>query len=126
MKFVKSLTAFAVMSPLLGFILVSRGATSARKSCAKSFAERVAKTDPAMVGALLTMTTDNLQHVESHLLLLGRKIRENGWQRFSSMNGRLTAPRGKAPTMSRRDIADYLGLSLETVSRALSEFKRKG
>ena len=30
--------------------------------------ERVAKTDPAMVRSLLTMTTDNLQHVENHML----------------------------------------------------------
>ncbi len=35
--------------------------------------ERVAKTDPALVRSLLTMTTHNLQHVENQLLLLGRK-----------------------------------------------------
>src|SRR5215210_690031 len=33
--------------------------------------EREAKTDPAIVRSLLKMTTDNLQHVENHLLLLG-------------------------------------------------------
>ena len=89
--------------------------------------ERVAKTDPAMVRSLLTMTTDNLQHVENHMLLLGRK---NSQERVAAflleMNGRLTAAGVMALPMSRRDIADYLGLTLETVSRALSEFQRKG
>ena len=42
------------------------------------------------------------------------------------MNGRLTAAGIMSLLMSRRDIADYLGLTIETVSRALSKFKRKG
>jgi CRP/FNR family transcriptional regulator, nitrogen fixation regulation protein len=89
--------------------------------------EHVAKTDPAVARSLLTMTTDNLQHVENHMLLLGRK---NSQERVAAflleMNGRVTAPGVMALPMSRRDIADYLGLTLETVSRALSDFKRRG
>ena len=89
--------------------------------------ERAAKNDPAMVRALLTITTDNLEHVENRVLLLGRKnSRERVAAFLLEMNGRLTAPGGMALPMSRRDIADYLGLTLETVSRALSEFKRNG
>ena len=88
--------------------------------------ERVAKTDPAMVRSLLTMTTDNLQHVENHLLLLGRQTaRERVAAFLLEMNGRLTAGVMALP-MTRRDIADYLGLAIETVSRALSAFQRKG
>ena len=89
--------------------------------------ERVAKNDPAMVRSLLTLTTDNLHHVETHLLLLGRK---NAPERVAAflleMNGRLRAAAIIALPMDRRDIADYLGLTIETVSRALSAFQRKG
>src|SRR4029079_8361074 len=45
---------------------------------------RPTKTEPAMVRSLLTMTTANLQHVENHILLLGRNTAENAWQRFLS------------------------------------------
>ena len=52
MQFVKSLTALAVMSPLLGFILVFRRTISARKSCAKSFANRIGHWTVAVFFAL--------------------------------------------------------------------------
>ena len=42
------------------------------------------------------------------------------------MNGRVTVEGVIALPMDRRDIADCLGLTLETVSRVLSEFQRKG
>ena len=79
-----------------------------------------------MVRALLTLTTDNLQHVENHVLLLGRKTAEERVAAFLlEMNSRLTATEGMALPMERRDIADYLGLTLETVSRVLSNFNRR-
>jgi CRP/FNR family nitrogen fixation transcriptional regulator len=42
------------------------------------------------------------------------------------MNGRLTEPDVMALPMTRRDISDYLGLTIETVSRSLTALKRKG
>ena len=74
--------------------------------------ERVAKTDPRSFKALLTMTTDNLQHVENHMLLLGRKTSQERVAAFLlEMNGRMKEPGCMALPMSRRDIADYLGLT---------------
>jgi CRP/FNR family nitrogen fixation transcriptional regulator len=89
--------------------------------------ERHAKNDPAMVRYLLNLTTNNLQHVENHLLLLGRKSALERVAAFLvEMNSRLTAPDVMVLPMTRRDISDYLGLTVETVSRALSAFQRKG
>ena len=89
--------------------------------------DRVAKTDFAIVRSLLNMTTDNLQHAENHMLLLGRKTSLERVAAFLlEMDRRLLAAGVMALPMSRRDIADYLGLTLETVSRAISELHRKG
>jgi CRP/FNR family transcriptional regulator, nitrogen fixation regulation protein len=89
--------------------------------------EREAKNDPAMVRNLLNLTANNLQHVENHLLLLGRKsARERVAAFLVEMNCRLTKPDIIALPMNRRDIADYLGLTIETVSRAISAYQRKG
>src|SRR3954468_16058004 len=83
--------------------------------------ELVAETDVVVARNLLSMTTSNLRHAEDHMLLLGRKTSLERVATFLlEMDKRSTAAGVLALPMCRRDIADYLGLTLETVSRALS------
>ena len=89
--------------------------------------ERVAEADVRIAHDLLYMTTDNLQHAEDHMLLLGRKTSLERVVAFLlEMDRRLSAANIMALPMCRRDIADYLGLTLETVSRALSRLHESG
>ncbi|WP_128929400.1 helix-turn-helix domain-containing protein [Bradyrhizobium guangxiense] len=89
--------------------------------------ENVAESDAMVARNLLSMTTSNLQHAEDHMLLLGRKTSLERVAAFLlEMDKRLTAASVMALPMSRRDIADYLGLTLETVSRALSRLHELG
>jgi CRP/FNR family transcriptional regulator, nitrogen fixation regulation protein len=89
--------------------------------------ERVAEADVGIAHDLLYMTNDNLQHAEDHMLLLGRKTSLERVVAFLlEMDRRLTAAGIMVLPMCRRDIADYLGLTLETVSRALSKLHEDG
>jgi len=86
-----------------------------------------AVSDPVVAASLLTMTTSNLQHAENHILLLGRK---NSMERVAAflveMDKRMALTTVLSLPMLRRDIADYLGLTIETVSRALSRLHGAG
>jgi CRP/FNR family nitrogen fixation transcriptional regulator len=87
----------------------------------------VAENDATVARDLLNMTATNLRHAEDHMLLLGRKTSLERVAAFLlEMDSRLTAAGVMALPMCRRDIADYLGLTLETVSRALSILHDKG
>jgi CRP/FNR family nitrogen fixation transcriptional regulator len=73
------------------------------------------------------MTANDLRHAEDHMLLLGRKTALERVATFLlEMDRRLAKAGMMALPMCRRDIGDYLGLTLETVSRALSELNDKG
>jgi len=72
------------------------------------------------------LITKNLEHAENHLLLLGRQTALEKVAAFLlEMDGRLEQPEVMGLPMGRRDIADYLGLTLETVSRALSALREE-
>jgi CRP/FNR family transcriptional regulator, nitrogen fixation regulation protein len=89
--------------------------------------EQLAEADTLLARDLLSMTTSNLQHAENHMLLLGRKTSLERVAAFLLEMDRRLGPTGAmALPMYRRDIADYLGLTLETVSRALSCLHEKG
>jgi CRP/FNR family nitrogen fixation transcriptional regulator len=89
--------------------------------------ESVAERDVLVANDLLCLTTNNLQHAEEHMLLLGRKTALERVAAFLlEMDRRLTGADIIVLPMCRRDIADYLGLTLETVSRALSNLHGRG
>lgn len=76
---------------------------------------------------LWTMTAGDLRHAEDHMLLLGRKTAMEKVATFLlEMDRRLAKTGMMALPMCRRDIGDYLGLTLETVSRALSQLHVEG
>ena len=84
--------------------------------------ERAAGVTVNVARSLWAVTAGELRHAEDHMLLLGRK---NAMERVASflleMDRRLAGAGMMALPMCRRDIGDYLGLTLETVSRALSQ-----
>jgi CRP-like cAMP-binding protein len=93
--------------------------------------EDVVRSDPAVGRRVLGLLTNQLASAHDHLLLLGRMTAA---ERLSAFLLDLTKRRGATPgdattielPMNRRDIADYLGLTIETVSRTMSAMKRKG
>jgi CRP/FNR family nitrogen fixation transcriptional regulator len=80
--------------------------------------------DSAMARALWAVTAGDLERAQDHLLLLGRK---NAQERVATflleMASRAAATSEIELPMSRQDIADYLGLTIETVSRTLTQLE---
>ncbi len=93
----------------------------------RSSLEQAANDNVQVARKLWGITAGELRHAENHMLLLGRK---NAMERVATflleMDRRLAVAGMMALPMCRRDIGDYLGLTLETVSRALSQLHVEG
>ncbi|HVP85053.1 MAG TPA: helix-turn-helix domain-containing protein [Rhizomicrobium sp.] len=87
--------------------------------------ERLEREEQGVRHSLMQMLRRDLLSAQNHLLMLGRQTAK---ERVASFLLQMIERRDNGNTidvpMSRQDIADYLGLTIETVCRALSEMKR--
>jgi CRP/FNR family transcriptional regulator, nitrogen fixation regulation protein len=89
--------------------------------------ESLAMRNIRVARALWALTARSLDHAEDHMLLLGRKTAAERVAAFLlEMDERTQSTGAISLPMTRRDIADYLGLTLETVSRILSHLNAEG
>ncbi|MER2268273.1 helix-turn-helix domain-containing protein [Methylobacterium oxalidis] len=89
--------------------------------------ERAATRSADVACQLWGMATKNLRHAQDLMLLLGRRSAQERVASFlMEVNERLGSTGTFALPMTRRDIADYLGLTIETVSRTLSQLEDDG
>jgi len=81
--------------------------------------------DAELDRAILTATAKELERTQEHLLLLGRK---NAQEKVAGFLLGLAERSGREAIelpMGRQDMADYLGLTIETVSRMLTQLQQE-
>ena len=88
--------------------------------------EAIAGRDSEVARQLWELTGRELERAQDHILALIKTAEERVVSFLLEMAVRASRDGQIELPMSRRDIADYLGLTLETVSRALSYLRERG
>jgi len=131
----RQITGFLFASDFLGLALRERYAYSAEavtdvQVCRypKAKLESLLDEFPAMERRLLSVASNELAAAQDQMLMLGRKTALERVASFLFLLLRRTQLKGGAQQVhlpiTRTDIGDYLGLTIETVSRSLSKLKR--
>ncbi|MES2534815.1 MAG: fumarate/nitrate reduction transcriptional regulator Fnr [Pseudomonadota bacterium] len=86
---------------------------------------------PTLLHHFHRMMSQEITREQSVMLLLGNMRAEQRFAVFLVNLGSRYAARGYSPTsfqlrMSREDIGNYLGLTIESISRLLNKFKKQG
>jgi CRP/FNR family transcriptional regulator, nitrogen fixation regulation protein len=79
--------------------------------------------DGEVARQLWTMTANELQRAQDHIMLLVKTAQERVAGFLLEMAARGASLSEVELPMSRQDIADYLGLTIETVSRTLTQLE---
>jgi len=130
----RQIEAFHITGEVFGFEMGDerRLAAEAVSDCTlicyrRRSVESLALKDENVTRQLFQYAMQSLAHAQGHSLLLGRRGAAEkvasfllGWAK-NAAQGRIVDL-----AMTRQDIADYLGLTIETVSRSLSQMERDG
>ncbi len=130
----RQIEAFHVAGAVFGFELGEERALSAEAvsdctliSYRRRNVEMLAAKDEAVARQLFRHAMQNLAQAQDHCLLLGRRGAAEKVASFLLHWAGHAADGGVVHlAMTRQDIADYLGLTIETVSRSLSQLERGG
>jgi len=136
----EKITGFHLPGELLGLDAISSGrhgysavALEDSEVCVLPFAqlERMATSTPALQHQLFRVLSGDISRDEGLMLLLGSMAAEQRLAAFLLSLARRHKRLGYSDTrftlrMTREEIGNYLGLTLETVSRLLSRFQREG
>jgi CRP/FNR family transcriptional regulator, nitrogen fixation regulation protein len=97
--------------------------------CVRRDAEAVAESNPQLAREIRLATFEALLRLQSQLVIVGRTTAiEKVGAFLLDISARVSSPTSDRVVLpvSRYDMADYLGLSVETVSRSLTHLKRQG
>jgi len=133
----RQIISLALPGDFLELPLVSRhmlSATAVDKVSLHRFPRASLKTyilsNPNLMRLLVEFATRQLELAQDHLLTLGTGSAEERVLRFLTTWRNRMAPSNRIPDylplpMMREDIADFLGLTIETVSRTLRRLEKK-
>lgn len=124
----RQISAFHLAGEIFGFEAGNTHHFFAEAICATGVrALRTTSHRNEFASELLPVALQGLVRAQEHLLVLGR---QNAVERvaafLSDMSERQGGLRRIELPMSRMDIADYLGLTIETVSRVFTKLRQKG
>ena len=86
----------------------------------------LASRDVGVANVLLRATTNELARAQEHVLLLGKSAKCRAATFLTDLWVRLGKAKYLDVPMQHQDIADYLGLSIETLSRSITDMERSG
>jgi CRP/FNR family nitrogen fixation transcriptional regulator len=131
----RQIAEFALPGDYFGIAWLAQHALTAEAICdttaicySRARLERLGDEDRAVRAELYSTLRHDLWAAQNHLVILGR---QNARERVASFLVQLTERKATVDRMvlripmSRQDIADYLGLTIETVCRTLSALKRE-